>query len=68
MEKYIKEFSDKIIFEYLEEINIKPKPDFPYVWKVGNKDVVIGEIEDLLRMAKLRVQDYEERMDQENKE
>ena len=54
--------SQDLTLEMLAENNITPKDDYPYMWKVGNKHVGIGELEDLLEMAKLRVAEFEARM------
>lgn len=45
-----------------DESNIKPKEDFPLVWYVGNKAVSYSEIEDLYKLAKMRKDQFEERM------
>lgn len=52
---------DRLTLESLEDENIKPKEDYPYVWRVGNKDLSLTEIESLYRMAKLRAADFEVR-------
>lgn len=55
--------SDELTLSYLEEQNnIKPKEDYPMVWFVGNKAVSFSEIEDLYRVAKIRKEQFEERV------
>lgn len=60
--KFIENPMDELTIESLAEENIRPKFRFPYVWRIGNKDVTFGEIEDLYRMAKLRKEEFENRM------
>lgn len=55
--------SDELTLSHLaDESNIKPKEDFPLVWKVGNKIVTFSEIEDLYHLAKIRKDQFEERI------
>lgn len=53
---------EELDLSILFDENIKPKEDHPFVWKVGNKLVTFGEIETLYKLAKMRADQFEERM------
>lgn len=63
MSKFAVTASQKLDLVILEENNIKPKKDFPYIWKVGNKNLCLTDIEHLYNMAKLRAEEFEKRIE-----
>ena len=48
----------------LEKEGIVPKPGFPYVWKVGNKELWSCDIEVLYKLSKIRKEEYEKRIEE----
>lgn len=61
MADFTKTNMERLVLESLEYDNIKPKEDYPYVWKVGNKNLSLTEINALYKMANLRATDFEKR-------
>ena len=53
---------EELNLSMLFDDNIKPKKHHPLVWKVGNKIVTIGQIEDLYKLAMMRKEQFEEKM------
>ena len=62
MADFTKTELNRLSLESLEDENITPKEDYPLVWKVGNKNITFSQIESLYKMAKLRADDFEERI------
>jgi len=54
--------SEKLTLDLLADDNIKPKENYPMCWKVGNKVVTMGQIEDLYKMAMMRKEQFEKRI------
>ena len=61
MADFTKTRMDELTLESLADENIKPKEDYPYVWKVGNKNLSLSEIQDLYKMATMRAVEFEMR-------